>query len=303
MNTETVTFGFIGFGEASYHIAGGLLEEGAKAVRAYDVQAHNHPRSEMIQKRAKELGVALDPSVEELIRNSDVIVSATSAKVALAVAQDAARHLTKEKMYVDINAASPDVKRQIAQTLGDIPFVDVAVVESVPAYRHRVPMLISGSGAGQFADIARRYRMQATLVGDEPGSASAIKMARSIFLKGFTMLLLETLSLSRHFGVEEEILRSIEQSITRKPLKERANDLISRSAIHAERRVAEMEEVLHTLRTAELDGTMSEATRNKLQMLVDLELNRHFNYEAPDGYAAVIDAIREQGRERGRERG
>jgi len=299
MSGENITIGFVGFGEASYHIAGGLKEEGAPAIRAYDVQAHGHPRSGMIQTRAGELGVALEPSLEALIRACDVIISANSAKAALPVAREAAGFLAREKLYVDLNAASPDVKRQIAEVLGEVPFVDAAVVESVPAFRHRVPMLVSGSGAERFAEIARRVRMQVTPVGGEPGSASAIKMARSIFLKGFTMLLLETLSLSRQFGVEEDILQSIEKSITRASLKERANDLIARSAIHAGRRVAEMEEVLHTLRSAGLDGTMSEATRNKLQMLVDLELNRHFNFEAPEGYAPVIDAIREMAKKQG----
>jgi hypothetical protein len=70
-----------------------------------------------------------------------------------------------------------------------------------------------------------------------------------------------------------------------------ANLLITRTAIHAERRLSEMEQVMDTLKEMKLDYTMSEATRQKLQTLVDLELNRHFNYQAPQHYTDVLKQL------------
>jgi 3-hydroxyisobutyrate dehydrogenase-like beta-hydroxyacid dehydrogenase len=115
-------------------------------------------------------------------------------------------------------------------------------------------------------------------------------MFRSIFMKGLTMLLIETLSASHKFGVDDKILESIERSL-KKPLHEMANMLITRTAIHAERRLSEMEQVMDTLKEMKLDYTMSEATRQKLQTLVDLELNRHFNYQAPQHYTDVLKQL------------
>jgi hypothetical protein len=115
-------------------------------------------------------------------------------------------------------------------------------------------------------------------------------MLRSIFMKGFTMILFETLLAGQKFGVNELILDSLEQTLS-KSVRELSDLLITRTVIHAERRVSEMEEVVETLRQMHLDSMMSEATRSKLKQLAEAKLNEQFHYKTPERYADVLAAL------------
>jgi 3-hydroxyisobutyrate dehydrogenase-like beta-hydroxyacid dehydrogenase len=286
--------GFIGLGEAANLISGGLISENFKNIIAFDVNQNHQDFGKGIQDRATGLGISLMSSLQELVENSDIVISATSAKYAFSVAQDALPYLKSNQLFVDINAASPMVKENIAELLQDSAiFVDVAVVESIPNFKHKVPLLISGEGSEAFKAFGEQYNMNMTFINEVPGSASAIKMIRSIFMKGFTSLLIETLCASEKYGVTNYIMNSLENSITTKPLAETANLLINRTATHAERRVAEMEEVVKTLHNLNVDSLLSEATKAKLKMYVDIHLKNHFIEQEPKEYMEVIKKINE----------
>lgn len=290
MDMNKIKLGFIGFGEAAYHISKGLMGSAAQLV-AYDIKADDPEVGELIRKRAQSTQVQLVPSLEQLIERSEIILSLTSAKYALNLAEECAPFLKNDHYYVDLNAASPIVMREIEAILGaKALFVDGAIMEAVPPHLHKVPILLSGPNSDELKDKLNALGMNMTVISEKPGDASAIKMFRSIFMKGFTMLLIETLTASHKFGVDEMIIESLEQTL-KKPLGEMVNLLITRTAIHAERRLSEMEQVMDTLKEMKLDYTMSEATRNKLQTLVDLELSRHFNFEAPEHYTEVLNQL------------
>lgn len=152
-------------------------------------------------------------------------------------------------------------------------------------------MYISGSGALDFQKIGTQFGMNLTFISEKAGSSSAIKMFRSIFMKGFSALLLETIQSSRKYGVEEIVMESLNQSVTGKPLGETANMLLTRTAIHAERRVAEMNEVIDTLGMLNVDATMSEAVKRKLQLLVDSGVREKLNNKAPSHYSQLINLL------------
>jgi len=287
--------GFIGFGEAAFHMASGLREAGFEPIFAYDVMAEDPLMGPKIKERLKAAEVTGAGSLEELIRASRYIFCAASAKVAVRIAEEAAPHLTAEHVYVDLNSGSPRMKKEIARIVeaAGARFADGAVMESVPPYRHKVPILASGTGAAALQSAFAPYGMNITVVEGEPGSSSAVKMVRSIFMKGFTALLLETLAAAHRSGIEQEIMDSIGRSLTSRPFEEYVNLLLTRTAIHAERRVAEMGEVLETLADLELDGTMAQATRQKLQSLVDKDLKAKFGGEPPAHYKDVIREMTE----------
>ncbi|GAA4725956.1 DUF1932 domain-containing protein [Brevibacillus fulvus] len=285
--------GFIGFGEAAFHICSGLKSEGVEQIRAFDVMANDAVLGVKIKERASSIAVTLDNSLRELLEHSQVIFCATSAKYALGIAQEAAEFIGNRHIYVDLNAASPKVKREIAsviQQAGGL-FVDGAVMEAVPPLRHKVPILLSGEGAVAFQAFMQPAGMNLTVVNDQAGSASSMKMIRSIFMKGFTALLLETLLASHQAGVEKEIVASISKTLASGPVEQLMNLLLTRTAIHAERRVSEMKDVVETLQEMHLDYTMSQATQTKLQSLVELNLNGYFEHKAPDHYRRVLEAI------------
>jgi 3-hydroxyisobutyrate dehydrogenase-like beta-hydroxyacid dehydrogenase len=133
--------------------------------------------------------------------------------------------------------------------------------------------------------------MNLTVINDQAGSSSSMKMIRSIFMKGFTALLLETLMASHQAGVEKEIVDSISGTLSNGSIEKLMNLLLTRTAIHAERRVSEMKDVVETLADMDLDSTMSQAAQKKLQSLVDLKLNSYFDFKAPEHYRQVLEGI------------
>ena len=75
-----------------------------------------------------------------------------------------------------------------------MPFVDVALVGVVPSHRARDPALASGAAAERFAELFRPLGMPVEVVGPEPGDAAAIKLLRSVFMKGLAAAAIETLA-------------------------------------------------------------------------------------------------------------
>lgn len=288
--------GFIGFGEAAFHICNGLHTESDIEINAFDVMSNSENFGPTIHKRAEDAKVTLCSSLKELLDKCDIVFCATSAKYALSIASEAAENVRKETIYADMNSASPKVKKEIAEVMAKAgaKFVDAAVMELVPPYRHKVPIAASGTGAAEFTESLNPYGMKITYINDQAGSSSSMKMFRSIFMKGFTSLLLETLVASYKMGVEKEIMASITNTLTKGTVEELVNLLVNRTAVGAERRVSEMGDVIETLTELGLDSTASKATKAKLQSLVDMDLRGYFNNKAPESYTQVLKAILEK---------
>lgn len=291
MNPQTI--GFIGFGEAAFHISSGLRTESVLQIYAFDTMTGDAKVGPLIRERAEAAKVGLTSSLYELLQKADLIVCATSARYALSIAREAAPFLRECQIYADLNSTSPRTKQEIAQVLKPTGalFVDVAVMELVPPHRHKVPMSVSGDGARRFKELLDPYGMQIAIVNERAGSASAFKMLRSIFMKGLTALLLETLTAGRKAGIDREIMASISGTIGKQPFEMLANLLLTRTAVAAERRAVEMGEVISTLQDMGLDASASAATRSKLLALADLNLKTLFNYKPPEHYSQVLDAI------------
>lgn len=285
--------GFIGFGEAAYHIAKGLTGAGLSPIRAFDVMANDPKVGLLVHQRAVEAKIELVPSLPNLAALCDIVLCATSAKYALAIARDAVKCVRPGTVYADLNSASPGTKKQIGTLMApaDVLFADVAVMELVPPHGHKVPMAVSGTGAKRFQESLVPFGMKISFINEIAGSSSALKMMRSIFMKGLTALLLETLTAGRKAGVDKEIMDSISGTIDSRPLADTATMLITRTAIAAERRVAEMGEVMDTLAEMGLDSSASQATKAKLQALADLNLRTEFGNTPPETYTQVLDAI------------
>lgn len=281
--------GFIGFGEAAFNIASGLKEAGWNDIVAFDKFWDIEPRCDLIRKRAAETNISLLPSLQALVEASDVIMSAVSADKAVELAKSAKPYLTPDKLYVDLNATSPMTKEQADAVIGaSALFVDCAVMGPVPTYKHKVPMLVSGPGAGKFMEMMIPFGMNITLMEAPAGGASASKMFRSIFMKGFVMLILEMVVAAHKYGVENDVLTSVHETLTKGPLPEIINGLVARGVIHSERREHEMEEVIATLDALQTDSTMSRATKEKLGWCTGLGLKEFFKGVPPKDFREIF---------------
>jgi 3-hydroxyisobutyrate dehydrogenase-like beta-hydroxyacid dehydrogenase len=296
MEKRDRALGIVGFGEVGFGFAKGLKREGLHNILAYDKFWNQDPYSDLIQRRAEEAGVKLVPSIEEVVNGVESIFVAVATSVARDVALDARPYLRAGQLYIDVSSSSPRLKKELYEIirLTGARFVDAAIVGPLPLYGHRVPTLACGPGAGEYKNLFGPFGMDITVIGDEPGQASAIKMFRSIFMKGIEALFLEMLVAAARYNVDKEVLESIAETLEKTPFVVSANRYVTGDAIHAARRVHEMEGVIETLVEMGLDPVMSLATKKKLEWSASLGLKEYFGGQTPASYKDVMKAIEER---------
>lgn len=244
----------IGFGEAGAAFAS-AAGWGAKAS-AFDIAADR--KSAMI-----EAGVIVAADAQSALADAPLILSVVTAEQALPVALGCARLTATNAIWCDMNSVAPATKRQAAQafeTLGRV-YIDVAVLAPVHPAQMEVPLLISGP----FAEEARRalaaigFR-NVRVVGTEVGQASAIKMIRSVMIKGIEALTDEMMAAAEAAGVRDAVLASLDHSQSNAPWAERAAYNLERMTAHGTRRAAEMDEAAQTLTALGVDPIMTRGT-------------------------------------------
>lgn len=289
--------GFLGFGEAGFNLASGFLSEGITGIKAFDICQTRDEDCHKVSDKAIAAGVELVESPEALAKSVDIIISAVVCAEAVVAAESIAPYLTDQHMYVDINATAPDTKMEVADCLMDskVKFVDAAVMGPIPNHRHKVPIMVSGTGAQSFMQLMTQYGMNLEFVEGGAGSACSVKMLRSVFMKGMAALLIEMMTAAYKFGSHETVVATIDETLTQNTPAELIHRLISGTAIHAARRVHEMDEVIKTLSSVDVAPIMSIATKNTLQWVDSMGLKSVFNGEMPDQYEDVLKAIIERG--------
>lgn len=257
---------FIGFGEAAYNMAAGLRSEGLTDMGAFDVNANNPKFETLIKSRAGETGVTLFDDARSACEQGEFIFSLTSAQVATSVAENIFPHLKAGQVYVDMNSAAPTVKEAINALPREkgVLFCDAGVMGTVPGARHTVPMFIAGEGAARFAEAFTPYGMKLTPLDAPAGGASAIKMLKSVVMKGLPQLMFESFEGAHRYGVLDILVKSLAGSLEGKSVEKLADTFIARTLIHAARRSAEMKDVRSTLEAMDMDASMVEATIKKL---------------------------------------
>jgi 3-hydroxyisobutyrate dehydrogenase-like beta-hydroxyacid dehydrogenase len=221
-----------------------------------------------------------------------MIISAVTAASSLEAARSVAPHLVGNPYYLDINSVSPGRKQETATLFGESArYVDVAVVAPIHPARHRTPLLISGPQAEEISPLLRELEMQLTVIGPEVGSAAAIKMIRSVMIKGIEALTLECFLAAARAGVLEEVTASLKNNYPTLNWVEIADYNLERMASHGERRAAEMEESAATLRELGLDPLMVDSTVKRQREMGAIGKQEAVRQALKSGRAAMLSAI------------
>jgi 3-hydroxyisobutyrate dehydrogenase-like beta-hydroxyacid dehydrogenase len=288
-NTPRVSF--IGFGEAGQAIAAGLRDAGIEQIAAWDI-LFPEAGGARLKAAGDKIGVRLAESAADAVRGTDMVISAVTAASSLEAARAAAPHLSGSPYYLDINSVSPGRKLETATLLdGHARYVDVAVIAPIHPLRHKTPLLISGPHADEIAPLLRELEMQLTVVNSDTGSAAAIKMIRSVMIKGIEALTLECFLAASRAGVLEEVTASLKNNYPTLDWVKIADYNIERMASHGERRAAEMEESSATLRELELDPLMVDATVKRQREMGAIGKEEEVRATLKDGRATMLAAI------------
>ena len=293
--TDDQRIGFIGFGEAGFNLARGLRSAGLTRLFAYDINTHRPKLGERIQQRAQTAEVDLLESSESLASASDILFSTVTANAAAEAAEQTAPFLEARHLYADLNSVAPATKQFIEKIITNTGarFVEAAVMAAVSPHGHRVPMLLGGKAADEFAECFASYGMRLEVVSEAVGAASAIKMCRSIMIKGMEALVLECALGANHYGADARVFASLDETYPGMNWSKLAGYMISRVLEHGERRAREMDEAAETLRAAGIEPLMAEATSQRQEWGARLDLLNHFDGTLPDDYRAIVQAIKD----------
>jgi 3-hydroxyisobutyrate dehydrogenase-like beta-hydroxyacid dehydrogenase len=273
--------GFLGFGEAGFHIAKGLRSAGATNLFAFDIDT-----SDRVRKRADEAEVPLLSSNAALADASEIIFSVVTANQAANAARATAPHLSNRLLYADMNSVSPALKQCIADVIDSsgAKFVEIAIMAPVPPYAHKVPMLSGGLAARDFAERLSPFGMRIEVGDERIGAAAATKMCRSIVVKGLEAILTECVLAAVKYGTAERVFSSLTESFPGIDWNKLATYMTGRVVAHGERRAREMEEVAETLRSIGIDPIMAEAAARRMDWSAREDLKSKFGPNGPATY-------------------
>ncbi len=292
------TFCFIGFGEAGQAIAAGLREAGVERIVVWDI-LFPEAVGERLLRAGEAIGGRCAASAAEAVREADVIVSAVTAASSLEAARSVAAHLSGAPFFLDINSVSPGRKQETARLLGDAArYVDVAVLAPIHPARHQTPMLLAGPHAEAAARVLAGLDMRVSIAGAEIGAAAAIKMVRSVMIKGIEALTLECFLAAARAGVIDEVAASLKNNYPGLDWTKVIPYNLERMASHGERRAAEMEEVADTLRELGVEPLMTLATVKRQREMGQIGRQQSVRGVLKQDRAAMLNAISAAARDR-----
>lgn len=260
----------IGYGELGRIFAAGFKALGLRPC-IWDIKLRDAAQASGLIDHARSVGATLADSVAVACAKAELIVSAVTASNTLSVAQEVAPHIAPGCFFLDLNSASPATKQDAARaiTAAKGQYVEAGVMTSVAPYGIAVPMLLGGAAATSLAAQLTAWGMNARVASEQLGVASATKMSRSIMIKGLEALMIESLSIARHHGVEEAMLATLQETFPGVNWRQQAAYFFSRVAQHGQRRAEEMREAANTVRESGFEPFMAAAIANKHQWIAD----------------------------------
>ena len=262
MSIDSYAIAFIGLGEAASTIISGWGNRRNNQIKAYDIKLHSVDTKEEIVARANKLNIRIKYSLEELIRDTDLIFSTVTADQAFKVARESCQFLKDGAYFFDLNSCAPSSKQNSCKSIeaNGGCYVDVAVMAPVYAKKHLVPLLISGDKASQAHAILEKLPMDIKITEGPVGRASSIKMVRSIMVKGLEALTAECTLAAVEADVLDEVFNSLSAEHPHFDMHKHSIYNFERSLSHGKRRAEELKEVSKMLQDLKLTNHMSKAT-------------------------------------------
>lgn len=287
-----VSLGFIGFGEASFNLAAGLRREGLTKIYTFDVVFDEDTESQAYKQaitRIEQTDSIICHTVVELAESADILVLAVPAQHAEYVADQFIPYLAEEQLLVDVTTASPQVKKRIAERCMQkhILYADSPMLGPLIVDQHKVPIIACGSGAQQWYDTMTQFGMNIELLEGEPGSATQIKLARSIFTKGFEALVIETFLFSKKCGIEALVMKSIGKTLDGKSFEQSALRYMVSNLTHAARKAHEMRDATAIMSSMDMSPLVAEGAAARLQQMADLNCATQVTAPPPSSLAEI----------------
>ncbi|MCB0167587.1 MAG: NAD(P)-dependent oxidoreductase [Anaerolineae bacterium] len=244
----------LGIGEAGRTIAADLIAAGV-IVSGWDPEPKQIPP-----------GVIFATGNAEAAQQADLILSINLAAAATDVAYNVLPILTPQQLFAEINTASPQTKRRVADILqpSGALVADAALMAPVPLRGLKTSVLVSGPGAQRFHTLMTPLGMPVTVLDEQVGTAATRKLIRSIAYKGIAAVVVECLAAAEPLGLEDY---ARQQLLTLLPNEAMIDRFVEGSRTHAVRRSREMEAVAALLEEIGVPSYTTTAALEQLKAL------------------------------------
>ena len=281
----------IGYGEVGRILAEDLraLHHHHHHVTAFDLKLAT-PADALLRQHAARCGVQLAASHTDAVRGAELVICAVTASQTVVVAEACAGQIDNA-FFLDFNSASPSAKQEAARCINAAGgrYVEGAVMTLISGYRIKVPLLLGGVHAQALLPVITALGFSAKIASSKLGVASATKLCRSVMIKGLEVMLIESLTTARHYGVEDAVIASLAETYPGVDWQKQATYAFQRVIEHGRRRGEEMCEAARTVQDAGLTPLSAAGTAERDTWVADQGDAGVFGTRGEPGFARSSD--------------
>ena len=251
-------------------------------------------RSELTRLRATEAGIRNVPSLGDLVRESDLVVSVLVPSEAVTLAKclvDSIRQTGARPIIADFNAIAPQTVANIGRMMAEsgVTFIDVGIIGPPPqAGKRNTRIYCSGPDTSAMESLAD-YGLDVRVVGPEIGQASGLKMVYAASTKGTTALWTELLVAARALGLDDTLEAEFE--ISRKEIRRALIGGIPSMPSKARRWIGEMEEIAATFDGLGMTPRMLLGAADMFRLVGNTPLADQTSREPDPSLDTVLDTL------------
>jgi 3-hydroxyisobutyrate dehydrogenase-like beta-hydroxyacid dehydrogenase len=279
------TVGVMSPGDMGSGVGGVLKKNGMRVITALN------GRSDDSKLRASEQGFEDIGSLDELVTQSDLILSILVPSEALSFAQNIAEAIVRTDSQVavaDCNAVSPATGMKITEiiTAAGGKFIDAGIIGGSPRTGAVPRFYASGEYAGILGELDGKG-ISVPVMDGPLGSASGLKMVYAALTKGTAALYASTLMTAKSLDLYEDLIGELEQS--------QADTLTAMNSVKtvsskAFRWIGEMDEIAATFGDAGTTSKIHEGASETFQQIADSSIG-HERVDSIDKNRSLEDSI------------
>ncbi|MCA0934172.1 DUF1932 domain-containing protein [Vibrio alginolyticus] len=271
---RTTRAAFIGFGEAAQALISIAGNNAPDAISAFDIKTRDEDTREakLMDYIQFQVNGAFNPV--QAVSGAQLIFSLVTPDQAKQALEPLHNALAEKQTIIDCNSCAPDIKKHNAALVESqgAAYIDAAIMSPVKSGSNKIPLYISGKKAAQIVPQLHYLGFDVTVISEQVGDASQIKMLRSAMVKGLEALTTECMLAAHQAGVAPYVIESLEKSYPQLNLSQLALYHMERMLTHGKRRSEELKSVVETLASLNINTSMSSGAINWHQLMSDIDV-------------------------------
>ena len=251
-------------------------------------------RSDRTRALSAKAGIRDVPTMEELVEQSDLIMSMTVSEAVSSLCRQVADALTAtgaDTLFAECNAIAPQLVRDLEPVITGAGgrFVDVSIIGGPPRPGYSPHFYASGEQASAFEQL-NGLGLTVLKLDGEVGQASGIKMCYAAMTKGSWALYSELLMAAELMGLTEPLLAEFQSG--QQAVLQRMERTLPTVPARSRRWVSEMEEIRNTFAHLGMTPHLFEGVAEMYRFIGSTPLGEEFP-ESRDRDRTFTETIRQ----------